>query len=133
MMAAGDWLPDEAGEEYMAAVRRLRTPDPQIFEDAIGQLWNGRGKVDYIFRQEFSCLAICNAHREGNFSSYETHAAQLYACRWFADDPVDDDPSIPEAHGSFPAHFTKSKVKRQYHRALWLTWLALMAEEGEEP
>lgn len=91
-------------------------PDPKFFEKAIGRLSQGNDQ-----KVRYSCSAILT----GNSSRTKGYKARKYAQSWFVNDF--------ECSGSFPNKFTKSPSRRQYHRALWLTLLGLLAEEGQMP
>lgn len=102
-------------------------PDPQLFEDAIGRLHTGRrGNGRTAVKCWASCVAIAPALRDAPDLVRARWLAREYAESWFA-------PCSDEASGDFPGRFTDKPTRQQHHRALWLTLLALLAEEGQTP
>lgn len=101
-------------------------PDPQLFEDAIGRLHTGRrGNGRTAVKCWASCLAIAPALRDAPDIVRARRSAREYAESWFV--------GGYEKCGNFPGAFTDKPTRQQYHRALWLTLLALLAEEGQTP
>lgn len=102
-------------------------PDPQLFEDAIGRLHSGRrGNGRTAVKYWASCVAIAPGLRDAPDIVLARLSARRYAESWFVR-------GNHEHGGAFPSRFTDKPTRQQYHRALWLTLLALLAEEGQTP
>ena len=78
------------------------------------QLWDGRGECNYEKQENFSCDAIRSACNDSRIFSEVDYFTRGLGCQNNSDRAFDE---------------IMVGEERQYARALWLTWAAMIARE----